>query len=115
MAGTIPCRSVKLLLPSSVADGYDLTPLDEQEQAASRTCAIATAIPRQPDPYGHTPGSEVFDMITGGTLFRLSVDLDTGVLVRVVKLVGGVEAEICEFLDITFDEPLDEGLFTPLS
>ena len=106
---------VNLLLPSRVVDGYDLTCLDEQEQIAGRTCAVAVAVPRPPDPYGRAPGSEVFDMIAGGTQFRLSVDADKGVLLRVAKLVDGTEAEICEFLDITFDEPLDDNLFAPLS
>ena len=54
-------------------------------------------------------------MITGGTLFRLSIDRQLGVLLRVVKLVDDTEAEICEFLDITFDAPLDERLFAPLT
>ena len=54
-------------------------------------------------------------MITGGTLFRLGVDLQTGVLLRVVKLVDGAEAEVCEFLDITLDAPLEDHLFTPLT
>jgi hypothetical protein len=106
---------INLLLPSSVLDGYDLTLLDEQEQIAGRTCAVAVAIPRPPDPYGRTPGSEVFDMIAGGTEFRLSVDVDKGVLLRVTKLVDDTEAEICEFLAITFDESLDDNLFAPLS
>lgn len=54
-------------------------------------------------------------MITGGTEFRLSVDVDTGVLLRVSKLVDGIEAEICEFLDITFNQSLNDELFAPLS
>jgi hypothetical protein len=106
---------VKLLLPGRVPDGYDLTALDEQDEVAGRTCAVVNAVPHPPDPYGHTPGSEVFDMIAGGTLFRLSVDVNTGVLLRVIKVVDGVDAEICEFLDVVFDEPLDDELFAPLS
>ena len=104
-----------LLTPSRVPDGYHLSPLHEVEQVAGRTCVVATAKPREPDPTGRRPGSQIFNMITGGTLFRISIDQQTGVLLRVVKLVDDIEAEICEFLDITFDAPLDEELFAPLT
>ncbi len=53
-------------------------------------------------------------MISGGTDFRLSVDVSTGILLKVVKVVDGEVAELCEFTDITIDEPLDDSLFAPL-
>ena len=106
---------VNLLLPSRIPDGYYLSSRGEEEEIAGRMCKVATAVPREPDPYGRTPGSEVFDMIAGGILFRLSIDLQTGVLMRVAKLVDDAEAEICEFLDITFDAPLADELFAPLA
>ena len=53
-------------------------------------------------------------MITGGTRFRLSVDLDLGLLLRVVKVVDDLDAEVTEFTDITVDEPLPDDLFAPL-
>lgn len=106
---------IRLLVPDEVPDGYDLTRLPEHETVAGRRCEVVVALPRPPDPYGETPESEVFDMISGGDRFRLSVDLETGVLLRVVKLVDGQPAEICEFLEIALDQPLDDALFQPLS
>ncbi|MBE7189451.1 hypothetical protein [Jatrophihabitans endophyticus] len=106
---------VNLLLPSRVPRGYHLHPGDEVEVVAGRPCLVATATPREPDPTGRRPGSQVFDMITGGSVFRLSVDQQLGVLLRVAKLVDDVEAEIGEFLDVTFDAPLDDSLFAPLT
>jgi hypothetical protein len=105
---------VRLLLPSSVPAGFDLAPTGETEQVAGRTCAIASAAPREPDPSGRTPGSEVFNMIAGGVDFRLSIDLGTGTLVKVVKFVDGEIAEVCEFTEITLDEALSDDLFAPL-
>jgi hypothetical protein len=54
-------------------------------------------------------------MIAGGADFRLSVDPDTSVLLRVVKLVDSEMAEVCEFTSITFDELLDDATFAPLA
>lgn len=71
--------------------------------------------PARARPLRSYAGSEVFNLIAGGTLFRLSVDLQTGGLLRVAKLVDDAEAGICEFLHITFDAPLDGQLFEPLT
>lgn len=55
-------------------------------------------------------------MIACGTDFRLSVDLRTGVLLRVVKFVDGQVAELCELTEITIDEALPyDALFAPLT
>ena len=105
---------VALLLPSAVPAGFDVAPTDEQDLIADRPCAVGTASPREPDPYGHIPGSEVFNMIAGGTDFRLSIDLETGILLRVIKFVDNELAELCEFTEITINEPLDDALFAPV-
>jgi hypothetical protein len=106
---------INLLLPSAVPAGFDLAPTRELEQVAERTCAVATAAPRDIDPRWRHTGSEVFTMVAGGVDFRLSIDLSTGVLLRVVKFVDGATAEICEFTEIALDEPLDDALFSPLT
>lgn len=103
-----------LLLPSAVPAGFDLAPIGEQEVVANRPCAVAAASPHPPDPHRRTPGSEVFNMIAGGTDFRLSIDLHTGILLRVIKFVDAQTAEICEFTEITIDEQPDDSLFAPL-
>ena len=103
------------MLPSVVPAGFDLAPTGELEEVAGRACAVASAAPREPDPWGRTPGSEVFHMIAGGTEFRLSIDLLTGVLLKVIKHVDGAVAEICEFTEIALDEPLNDTLFAPLT
>lgn len=105
---------VALLLPGDVLTGFRVEPTAESENVAGRTCLVALASRLDPDPSGGRPGSRVFDMIEGGDEFRLSVDLGTGVLLRVVKLVDGAVAERWEFAEITFDEPIDEQLFAPL-
>jgi hypothetical protein len=104
---------IRLLLPSGVPAGFDLAPSGEVEQVAGRTCAVATAAPREADPFGRTPGAEVLHMIAGGTDFRFSIDLGTGVLLKVVKFVDGETAEICEFTGIAFNEPLGDDRFAP--
>jgi len=106
---------IRLLTPDKVPDGYDLTMADDREVVAGRQCDVVLAVAKAPDPYGETPGSEVFDMICGGDSFRLSVDQELGILMRVTKLVDGQQAEICEFLEIAVDETLDERLFDSLS
>lgn len=106
---------IRLLLPDEVPDGFDLTQLPERETVAGRPCDVVVAVPRPPDPYGEAPDSEVFDMISGGDTFRLSVDRRVGVLLRVVKLVDDQTAEVHEFLEIALDEPLDDSFFEPLS
>jgi hypothetical protein len=106
---------VALLLPSHVLSGFDVQPTAEYETVAGRSCQIAEAGRLDRDPRGHKPGSEVFDMIEGGDHFRLSVDANTGTLLRVVKEFGGQAAEIVEFTEIAFDEPLDDRLFAPLN
>ncbi len=105
---------VALLLPAAVPAGFDLVETGERGEVAGRACTIAVATPREPDEYGHTPSAEVFDMADGGDEFRLSIDIETGVLLRVVKYVDGEVAEISEFTEIAFDEPLDDALFAPL-
>lgn len=107
---------VALLRPSGAPDGFRLTATGTTEAVAGRLCDIAVAVPRPIDPTDFTvPGSEVFGMISGGREFRLWVDQQTSALIRVTKLVAGTPAEIAEFLDIAFDEPLDQRLFQPLT
>ena len=104
---------IRLLVPEEVPDGYDLTELDQTEEVAGRLCDVIEASPLPPDPTGETPESEVFDMISGGERFILSVDQQTGILLRVVKLVDEKPAEIHEFVEIVLDEPIDESIFLP--
>jgi len=107
---------VDLLMPGAVPAGFDLAASGQEEVVAGRRCAVVEATPRPFEPYsfGRIRGSEAFHMIAGGTDFRLSVDLDTGVLLRVVKFVAGETAEVCEFTSIAFDEELDDAMFAPL-
>lgn len=107
---------VRLLMPSAVPGGFDLAVTSEEEVVAERRCAVVRASPRpyRLPTFGRMPGSEAFHMIAGGTDFRLSVDLVTGVLLRVVKFVAGETAEVCEFTHVSFDEVLDDALFAPL-
>jgi hypothetical protein len=106
-----------LLEPSAVPLGFDLEPTGQQETIAGRLCVVATATPRPPgDSDLELPvDATAFSMIHGGTDFSLSIDMNTGVLLRVIKLVDSETAEICEFLEVTFDEPLDAALFAPLT
>jgi hypothetical protein len=106
---------IDLMLPSSVPAGFDLGPTDEMDEVARRACTVVSAAPREPHHRERTPGSELFHMIAGGTEFRLSIDLLTGVLLKVIKYVDGAVAEICEFTTIAFDEPIDDALFDPLA
>lgn len=103
-----------LLQPSRVPAGFDLAAVGELDEVAGRHCVVVSASPRRPDPYGRIPGAEVFHMIAGLGDFRLCVDLRTGILLRVTKMVDGEVAEVCEFTEITIDEPLDDSLFAPL-
>jgi hypothetical protein len=106
---------VSLLVPSEVPDHFTVGAAESgPETVAGRACVPGTATPLPVDPHRHQRDSELFFMISGGTDFRLSVDSATGVLLRVVKLVDGRVAEVCEFQEITFDEPLDPTLFAPL-
>lgn len=105
---------IRLLVPDEVPDGYDLTLLEEHETVAGRPCDVLMAVPLAPDPTGERPESEVFDMISGGDCFRLSVDRATGVLLRVVKLVDDQQAEVHEFVEIVLDEPVDDAVFEPV-
>lgn len=107
---------VGLLTPSAVPGGFDLAVTGEEEVIAGRRCAVVAASPRpfQPHTFGRMPGSEAFHMIAGGTDFRLSVDLETGVLLRVVKFFTGETAEVCEFTSVSFNEVLDDAMFAPL-
>lgn len=107
---------VLLLKPTTVPDGFDLSPTGATETVAGRPCDVVVATPQDggADDWPR-PGAEVFGMISGGRDFRLSVDRQTSTLMRVTKLVGGEPAEIVEFLDIAFDEPVSQGLFGPPS
>ena len=88
---------VNLLMPSAVPAGFEVAATGEDEVVAGRRCAVVEASPRphQMHSFGRIPGSEAFQMIAGGADFRLSVDLDTGVLLRVVKLVDSEMTEVC--------------------
>ncbi|WP_243060007.1 hypothetical protein [Nocardioides sp. SR21] len=104
-----------LLTPTDVPDGFDLSATDETETVAGRACDLVVATPKERDPRGCTPGAEVFDMVSGGREFRFHLDQETSTLMRVTKLVDGAPAEVNEFLDIAFDEPVDDRLFQPLT
>jgi hypothetical protein len=56
----------------------------------------------------------LFDLTVLGTATVTGVDDVTGVLLRVVKLVDGAEAEIVEWTELALDMPLDDALFDPL-
>jgi hypothetical protein len=103
-----------LLEPGAVPTGFDLAPTDDREVVAGRPCVVAIATPRAADPDGIAAGSEAFNMIAGGQAFRLCIDTATGILLRVTKLVDDQVAEVCEFAEISIDEPLDDDLFAPL-
>lgn len=106
---------VLLLTPAEVPAGFELARTDETDTVAGRACDVVVAVPKEPDPYGLTPGAEVFDMVSGGHEFHLHVDRETSTLLRVTKLVEGAPAEVAEFLDIAFDGPVDDRLFQPLA
>lgn len=106
---------VLLLRPAEVPDGFDLTATGATETVAGRPCDVVVATLRDSDPVMETPESEVFGMISGGQDFRLHLDQQTSTLLRVTKLVDGEAAEVAEFLDIAFDEPVVEDLFRPPS
>ncbi|WGL52973.1 hypothetical protein P5P86_03915 [Nocardioides sp. BP30] len=107
---------VLLLRPHAVPDGFDLSATGAIETVAGRPCDVVVATPKDGDAHeGRLPGAEFFDMISGGRDFRLCVDQETSTLMRITKLVGGEPAEIIEYLDITFDEPVSEGTFGPLA
>jgi hypothetical protein len=106
---------VRLLTPSTVPVGFDLTPTAATETVAGRVCDVVAAIPREIGPSDFSvPGADAFGMISGGRDFQLCLDRQTSTLMRVTKFVGGEPAEIAEFLEIAFDEPLEQGLFRPL-
>lgn len=106
---------VLLLTPAEVPDGFDLTATGATETVAGRPCAVVVATVRDTDPSTRAPESEVFGMISGGRDFRLHLDQETSTLLRVTKLVDGEVAEVVEFLDLAFDEPIAEDLFRPPS
>ncbi|MCA1983849.1 hypothetical protein [Nocardioides nematodiphilus] len=107
---------VLLLRPNAVPDGFDLSATGTTETVAGRLCDLVVATPKDPAAYDETlPGAEVFDMTSGGRDFMLCVDQQTSTLMRIAKLVGGEPAEIVEYLDIAFDEPVGEGIFGPLA
>lgn len=103
----------ELLQPSAVLDLFELASADVEDVVAGRPCLTVQAH-RIGVPRGHTDAPDPFAMIFGGNDFRLSVDRDTGVLLRVVKVVDGQAAEVCEFLELDLDVDLPEALFAPL-
>ena len=101
-----------LLDPGAVPQLFELTVTGDTRVAGRAVTAVtATRRPAPDGGWAMWPESP-FAMITGGTRFRLDVDL--GILLRVVKVVDGLDAEITEFTDITVDEPLPANLFAPL-
>jgi len=104
------------LRPTTVPDGFDLRAAGATETVAGRLCDVVVATPKEGGDCDWTlPGAGVFDMISGGRDFRLCVDRRTSTLMRVTKLVGDEPAEIVEYLDIAFDEPVTRELFGPLT
>jgi hypothetical protein len=107
---------VRLLTPSTVPFGFDLTSTAATETVAGRVCDVVAAIPWEIGPSDFSVrGAEAFGMISGGRDFQICLDRQTSTLMRVTKFVGGEPAEIAEFLEIAFDEPLEQGLFRPLT
>jgi hypothetical protein len=105
----------QLLCPSYVPALFSLTPLDHT-QLAGRACVEVTARPRtdvSDDERWDWPG-EPFAMITGGDEFRLSVDAETGVIVRASKFVDGELAEVTEWQELRLDPGLPASLFAPV-
>jgi len=107
---------VRLLTPSTVPVGFDLTATAATETVAGRVCDVVAATPREIDPSDFSiPGAEAFGMISGGRDFQLCLDRQTSTLMRVTKFIDGDPAEVAEFLEIAFDKPLEQGLFRPLT
>ncbi len=103
----------ELLDPAAVPDLFDLA-VTGAERVAGRACTAVTATRRPgPGPHGSWPDPP-FAMISGGTRFTLSVDADLGILLRVVKVVDGADAEVTEFTTLTVDGVLPDTLFAPL-
>jgi hypothetical protein len=104
-----------LLEPDYVAALYELRAIDELvllDRACTRVAARERPGVGEQERYQYR--GDPFGMIAGGEDFLLDVDDATGVLVRVVKLVDGEQAEIMEWTHLTLDNPLDEALFAPL-
>lgn len=90
--------------------------MDGGEQDINGRRCISVAATRRCDDAGmEGSGLDPFGMIAGGDYFLLSVDLDVGVLIRVVKVVAGQSAEISEFTELSLDCVLPESLFAPLA
>jgi len=104
-----------LLQPSAVPDQFALSINGREHLVAGHTCA-SVSDSRRRDVARAKPGGRLdpFGMIARGDDFALYVDLDIGVLLRVVKLVEGQSAEVCEFTELILDEVLPDGLFAPL-
>ena len=101
-----------LLTPGRVPELFELTVLGAG-RVAGRACVRVQAVPLPGrfDFFWDLP----FAMAAGGEDFRLAVDLATGVLLGVEKLVDGELAETVEWLELDLDVPLAEELFAPLS
>lgn len=102
----------ELLDPTTVPELFDLA-VTGTDRVAGRASTAVTATRRPgPGPHGSWPDPP-FAMISGGTRFRLSVDADLGILLRVVKVVEGSDAEVTEFTALTIDDVLPDALFAP--
>lgn len=95
-----------LLYPEEIPIRFNLDVLGT-ELVAGRSCTVVSAIAQVPVSSAFAP----FQMIAGSTDFRLSIDDERGVLLRVIKLVNGADVEINEFSAIEFDRILAPELF----
>lgn len=108
-------EAADLLQPALVPSLFHLQPHDDEQLVAGRACWPVRARRRENPAPEHQGRPDPFGMIAGGQDFCLFVDAAAGVLLRVVKLVAGDVAELCEFTELAFDEPFADGLFQPLS
>ena len=103
-----------LLVPNTWVFSLDLQATKLIETVAARDCLVADARPlARPDAFDRVPAS--IGMIFGGDAFRLSIDAARGTVLRAVKFVNHEPAEICEFIEIAFDEVLAADSFTELT
>jgi hypothetical protein len=102
--------ALQLLRPSNLPALFDLT-ATRTTVVAGRGCVGVRAVPRP----GAPDGADPFGMVVGGDEFLLDVDLATGLLMRVTKLVDGTPAEVHEWLELELDVPLADSLFAPLT
>ena len=97
-----------LLHPAQVLGSYDVVPVEELT-VIGRRALRAVAVERA--------GADLFDVGSvfglgpGGRDFVLDLDLETGVVLRVVKELDGQVAESLEWLELSLDLPLADELF----